>query len=80
MTTLTISQLNHDQETAIRIFLDALHVDYKASDETDETAYLLSSPANAEHLQKSIEQAKKGEVTSVSLDDIWKPYNSRPRL
>lgn len=73
MTTLTIPQLNQDQETAIRIFLDALHVDYKASDETDETAYLLSSPANAEHLQKSFEQAKKGEVTSVSLDDIWKP-------
>jgi len=73
MTTLTISQLNQDQETAIRIFLDALHVDYKAGDETDETAYLLSSPANAEHLQKSIEQAKKGEVTSVSLDDIRKP-------
>ena len=72
MTTLTIPQLNQDQETAIRIFLDALHVDYKASDETDETAYLLSSPANAEHLQKSIEQGQKGEVTSVSLDDIWR--------
>jgi len=73
MTTLTISAVNQDQETAIRIFLDALHVDYKASEEADETAYLLASPANAEHLQKSIEQAKKGEVTSFSLDDIWKP-------
>jgi hypothetical protein len=73
MTTLTISPVDQDQETAIRIFLDALHVDYKASEETDETAYLLGSPANAEHLQKSIEQAKKGEVTSLSLDDIWKP-------
>ncbi len=73
MTTLTISPVDQDQETAIRIFLDALHVDYKASDEADETAYLLSSPANAEHLQKSIEQAKKGEITNLSLDDIWKP-------
>jgi hypothetical protein len=73
MTTLTISPANQDQETAIRIFLDALHVEYKASEETDETAYLLATPANAEHLQKSIEQAKKGEVTSVNLDDIWKP-------
>jgi hypothetical protein len=73
MTTLTISLENQDKETAIRIFLDALHVDYKASDEKDETAYLLASPANAEHLQKSIEQAKKGEVTSLGFDDIWKP-------
>jgi hypothetical protein len=73
MTTLTISPVDQDQETAIRIFLDALHVDYKASEETDETTYLLASPANAEHLQKSMEQAKNGEVTSLSLDDIWKP-------
>jgi hypothetical protein len=71
MTTLTISPVNQDQETAIRIFLDALHVDYKASEETDETAYLLASPANAEHLQKSIEQAKNGEVVCVSINDIW---------
>ena len=72
MTILTISPVNQDQETAIRIFLDALHVDYKASDEADETAYLLSSPANAEHLQKSIEQEQQGKVTPLNLDDIWK--------
>ena len=51
--------------------MDILNGGYKVSDETDETAYLLASPANAEHLQKSIGQAKKGEVVSVSLDDIW---------
>ncbi|QKJ28207.1 type II toxin-antitoxin system prevent-host-death family antitoxin [Mucilaginibacter mali] len=73
MNTLTIHPATNDQETAIRMFLDALHVDYKSSDNVDETTYLMSSPANAEHLQKSIEQGKKGEVTKLSLDDIWKP-------
>ena len=73
MTTLTIHPESEDQETAIRIFLDALHVDYKANDSSDDTTYLLSSPVNAEHLQKSIDQADKGEVTKLGLDDIWKP-------
>jgi hypothetical protein len=73
MTTLTIHPTSEDQETAIRIFLDALHVDYKSSDGNDDTDYLLSSTANAEHLQKSIDQANKGEVAKLSLDDIWKP-------
>lgn len=73
MTTLTIRPTTEEQETAIRIFLDALHVDYKATEEVDDTAYLLSSDANAEHLQQSIDQGQKGQVTKLSLDDIWKP-------
>ncbi|GAA3958607.1 DUF2683 family protein [Mucilaginibacter dorajii] len=73
MTTLTIHPVSEDQETAIRIFLDALHVNYDASEETDDTAYLLSSPANAEHLQKSMQQGQNGEITKLGLDDIWKP-------
>ncbi|WDF80247.1 hypothetical protein PQ469_09530 [Mucilaginibacter sp. KACC 22773] len=72
MTTLTIHPISEDQETAIRIFLDALHVNYDASEETDNTSYLLSSPANAEHLQKSIQQGQNGEITKLGLDDIWK--------
>ncbi len=73
MTTLTVHPISEDQETAIRIFLDALHVDYKITEASDDTDYLLSSPANAAHLQKSIEQAQNGEVVKLSLDDIWKP-------
>jgi hypothetical protein len=73
MTTLTIHPVSEDQETAIRIFLDALHVNYDAGEETDDTSYLLSSPANADHLQKSIQQDQNGEVTKLGLDDIWKP-------
>lgn len=71
MTTLTIYPATDDQETAIRMFLDALHVDYKADETTDDTAYLLSSPANAAHLEKSINQGNAGQVTALGLDDIW---------
>jgi hypothetical protein len=73
MTTLTTNPLSSDQETAVRMFLDALHIEYKTNEDTDDTTYLLSSTANAEHLKKSIEQGQKGEVTELHLDDIWKP-------
>ena len=73
MTTLTIPQFDADQGTAIRIFLDALHVEYRTSDDLDEIEYLLSSPANAAHLRKSMEQAKNGDVKALSFDDIGKP-------
>lgn len=73
MTTLTITPQSEEQETAIRIFLDALHVDYKTNEEVDDTTYLSSSSANAEHLNQSIAQGQKGETTKLSLDDIWKP-------
>jgi len=32
-----------------------------------ETLYLLSNPANAEHLRKSIEEAKAGKVFEMAL-------------
>ena len=73
MTTLTVHPLTSDQETAICIFLDALHVDYKINEDADETAYLLASAANAAHLRTSIEQGGNQEITKIHLDDIWKP-------
>ena len=35
-----------------------------------ETIYLLSNPANAKHLRKSIEQAKTGKTTERELVDL----------
>lgn len=36
---------------------------------TKETLYLLSNPANANRIKKSMEQAKRGEFVKVNLDD-----------
>ena len=72
MAILTVHPVNSDQETAIRLFLDALHVKYNTEDETDETAYLKSSSAMIEHLNTAVDQEKRGEGKSITLDDIWK--------
>jgi len=69
---LTVLPANSDQDTAIRLFLDALHVEYKTGDEIDETAYLMSSPAMVQHLNNALRQEENGEGKSVTLDEIWK--------
>ena len=72
MITLTIHPANSDQDTAIRLFLDALHVDYKTGEEMDETDYLKSSPAMVEQMNKAMNEEQLGEGTKISLDEIWK--------
>ena len=70
MTTLTIHPANSDQDTAIRVFLDALHVDYKTGEEMDETDYLKSSPAMVEQMNKAMNEEERGGGTKISLDEI----------
>ena len=48
--------------------------DYEAMNETD---YLLRNPANAEHLRKSIDSFRRGNMKSVSLDDLEETCNAR---
>ncbi|CAK6511772.1 hypothetical protein [Rickettsia helvetica] len=36
---------------------------------TKETLYLLSNPVNAKRIKEAIEQAEKGELLKVNLDD-----------
>jgi hypothetical protein len=38
----------------------------------DETAYLMSSPANAEHLRRSLNSVRRGETRSVTMDELRK--------
>lgn len=70
MNAITIHPKNKDQEKIITMFLDALKVKYASV--SDDTEYLLSSEANAEHLKKSIRQADEGKISSIDLDEIWK--------
>jgi hypothetical protein len=73
MSILNVHPTDSNQETAIRLFLDALHVEYKTSEkDMDETAYLSASPAMKEHLDKAAGQEKNGEGVKIALDDIWK--------
>jgi len=71
MTTLTVYPADQNQETAIKMFLDALHVAYTSNEKNmDETGYLMASPAMQAHLNKAAEQEKNAEGKTVSLDDI----------
>lgn len=70
MSAITIHPKDKDQEKVIKLFLDALKVKYVPT--SDETEYLLSNKANAEHLKESIQQADEGKVSAINLDDIWK--------
>ena len=73
MSIFTVHPSDRDQETAIRLFLDALHVNYRASEAgAGETEYLAASPAMKAHLDKAAEQEKNKEGVVISLDDIWK--------
>jgi hypothetical protein len=73
MSTLTIHPVDTDQETAIKLFLDALHVRYTSSRaDVDDTEYLSASSAMIDRLNEAAQQEKNNLGVKVSIDDIWK--------
>lgn len=51
------------KEQAVLISIE----DYQAM---EETAYLLSTPANREHLERSLKQATKGKLVDYPSEDL----------
>jgi len=72
MTTLNVKIYNEQEEKVLLAFLDSLQYEYEASDEMDTTEYLLSNDANKNHILDSIQEAKEGKVTKISVDNLWK--------
>nr|NJM02464.1 type II toxin-antitoxin system prevent-host-death family antitoxin [Desulfobacula sp.] len=59
----TIIVGSQNEEQAVLISLD----DFQAM---EETAYLLSSPANRAHLEKSLQEAEIGKFVEFSIEDL----------
>ena len=70
METLIVHPETQEKAEALKAVMKAMDVAYE--EDMDTTDYLLSIKANKEALEQSIEQAKKGETTTITLDDIWK--------
>ena len=57
------------EQAAVRL-RELSEVHYKIANEMDETEYLLSSKANRERLLTSVEEANKGNVIELNLDEL----------
>lgn len=75
METIIIHPKSQNKLQEIKGILKALKVDFeikRLGELMDETAYLSSSSANKKHLNDSIKNIKKGNVTKVKLEELWK--------
>ena len=68
---LTIEVLN-----SIKSAFKGKTINITVSEAFDETEYLLSTPANKEHLEHSIKQAEEGKVVIFTLEEFQKQYGN----
>lgn len=63
---LTAQIDDNAQIDALKAFMTALHIPFEIEEQTTEY-----SSEFTKKLQKSVQQAKNGEVKKLDLDDIW---------
>ncbi len=72
---LDVSELSIELVNSIRsAFTGKTTIDITVSESMDETEYLLSSPANAEHLQRSIRELEEGKGTVFTIDELQSKF------
>lgn len=63
-------EISNDLIESIKANFKSKPITITVTGELDATDYLLSSPANKAILEKSLEQAKKGEFVELKIDNL----------
>jgi antitoxin YefM len=74
---LNVNELSVELINSIKAAFKDKDVEITVTDATDETAYLLSSPANRKSLEKSMQQAEDGEFTTFTVAELEAKYGGK---
>ena len=74
---ITEKELTADFLKSIKSLFKNKSLTLTIAEEMDTTEYLLASPANKKHLQKSIAELEKGKGTIMTIDELKKFASSK---
>ena len=71
---LNVDELTVDIVNSIKDAFKDKTIEITVSEAMDETEYLLATQANRQSLEKSMQQAKEGNVVVFTLDELQKEF------
>jgi hypothetical protein len=71
---LAVSELSIDVINSIKAAFPGKNIEITVSESMDETEYLLATQANRESLERSMEDLKKGNVTTFTIDELKEKF------
>ena len=69
------TELTQDWVDSVKALFQGKTINITVTEVPDETEYLLSSPANKSHLEKSIKDIADGKGIVMTLDDFKERYS-----